>query len=82
MTIPAMAPPLRPPPPPSWGMGVPLTPVGIGVENGTVAVGLPVAVTMIRVELVGLKGADGVKVPMMPPPVDPPACWQVPGLRQ
>lgn len=59
-----------------------MTPVGIGVEKGTVAVGLPVAVIMIRVELVGLKGADGVKVPIMPPPVDPPACAQVPDLRQ
>jgi hypothetical protein len=45
MTIPAMAPPLSPPPPfcgSAIGI-VPFTPVAIGVWNGTVAVGEPVA---------------------------------------
>jgi hypothetical protein len=72
MTMPAMAPPLRPPPPPSEGRSVPLTPVAIGVEKGKVAVGVPVAVMMIRVELVGRNGADGVAVPDMPGDEDPP----------
>lgn len=45
MTIPAMAPPLRPPPPAFDSTRVPLAPVGMGAEKGSVAVGEPVAVT-------------------------------------
>lgn len=78
MTIPAMAPLLSPPPPPDVSTGTPVTPVEIGVSKGTVAVGVPVAVTTIRVELVGRNGADGDNVPMMPPEDPPPSCWHVP----
>ena len=72
ITIPAMAPPLRPPPAALDSTSVPFTPVGIGVVKGTVAVAEPVAVMTITPLLVGRTGADGFE-PVMEPPRDPPA---------
>ena len=83
MTIPAIAPPLRPPPPAFDSTRSPLAPVGMGVEKGSVAVAEPVAVTIIRPELVGRKGADGFTIPVvLTPGVGPAIGLHVPSPVQ
>lgn len=62
MTMPAMAPPERPPLPPSLSVSPTSAPVATGVSNATVVVGEPVSVTMMRVLEVGRKGTPAAFV--------------------
>lgn len=72
--MPAMAPPLRLLEEPVWTRPPPAAPVGTAVWKGTVVVGVPVYVTITTPELVGLKGAEGLIVPVATmPPLEPPA---------
>ena len=63
MTIPAIAPPERPPFPEADALvSVALAPVATGVWNGTVVVGLMVFVATTTVPVVGRSGAEAVPV--------------------
>lgn len=80
MTIPAMAPPERPPELlDSAPVRVTLAPVATGARNGTVVVGDEVAVSITKVLLVGSMGGE---IPVELPELAPAAAAHWPDVRQ